>query len=224
MATHEPGPRTIVKICGLTRLEDARDALEAGADWLGFIVRGESPRRVDPSVAAGIVAAFPETVAVAVMVGVTPDEALTLARACGAARVQLHRVDPAGWPADFPLPVAFAVPVSGDGHLEARLPSPRDLALLDSADESRDGGTGRTFPWEAAVSLAARRPVMLAGGLGPDNVAAALERVRPFGVDASSRLEQAPGIKDALQVRRFVEAVRRYDARSQRDARTGRPA
>jgi len=226
VATREPSPRTIVKICGLTRLDDAREALAAGADWLGFVVRGESPRRLEPAVVADIVAALPGAVAVAVMVAPQPDEALATARACGAARVQLHRVDPAAWPDDFPLPMAFVVPVSADGRLEGRLPSLRDLVLLDTADGTRDGGTGRTFPWEAAVSLAARRPVMLAGGLGPENVAAALERVRPFGVDASSRLEQAPGVKDPQQIRRFVDAVRRFDApRGARvDVERGRPA
>src|SRR2546426_5308570 len=139
MPAREPGPRTIVKICVLTRLEDARAAREAGADWLGFVVRGESPRRVEPAVVAGIVAALPEAVAVAVMVTPEPEQALALARACGAARVQLHRVDPSRWPEDFPLPVAFAVRVTADGRLEGRLPAPRALALLDTADDSKDG-------------------------------------------------------------------------------------
>lgn len=205
--------RTVVKVCGLTRLEDARAAVDAGADWLGFILRWESPRRIEPAVAAAIVAALPETVAVAVMVGPTPDEALAMAREIGARRVQLHRVDPARWPADFPLPAAFAVTVDAEGRLLEAPPAARDLLLLDTADPERAGGTGRTFPWQAAAALAASRPVMLAGGLGPDNVAEAIARVRPFGVDASSRLEASPGHKDPVLVRRFVAAAREADLR-----------
>jgi phosphoribosylanthranilate isomerase len=212
VADDEPARRTVVKVCGVTRLEDARAALDAGADWLGFIVRGESPRRIEASVAADIIGGLPEATAVAVMVAPGPDEALTLARRIGARRLQLHHVDPAGWPKGFPLPVAFAVPVTQEGRLAGPLPGPGDLVLLDSADPNRAGGTGRSFPWATAVTLAAPRPVMLAGGLGPDNVRSAVERVRPFGVDATSRLEASPGIKDHDLVRRFVAAVRTQDA------------
>lgn len=208
-----PARRTVVKVCGLTRLEDARIAVEAGADWLGFVVRGGTDRQVEAAVAAEIVRALPEVTAVAVMVGPSPDEALATARAIGARRIQLHRVDPAEWPQHFPLPVAFAVPVTSEGRLMSRLPAPGDLVLLDTAHETKPGGTGQSFPWETAVALAARRPVMLAGGLGPHNVGMAIERVQPFGVDASSRLELSPGIKDHALVRRFVAMVRAEDAK-----------
>lgn len=212
MAAHGPARHTVVKVCGITRLEDARAALDAGADWLGFIVHGQSPRFLDASLAADIIGALPQATAVAVMVGPGPDEALALARRIGARRLQLHQVDPAGWPEGFPLPVAFSVLVTAEGRLTARLPAAHDLVLLDTAHEIKSGGTGQSFPWDSAVALAARRPVMLAGGLGPDNVAAAIERVRPFGVDASSRLEASPRIKDHDLVRRFVTAVRAQDA------------
>jgi len=208
----EPVRRTVVKVCGLTRLEDARAAIEAGADWLGFVVRGGTERHLEPEAAAAIIAALPDVTAVAVMVAPGPDEALATARAIGARRIQVHRVDPSEWPRGFPMPVAFAVPVAADGRLTGRLPSVNDLVLLDTAHETKAGGTGMSFPWDTAVALAARRPVMLAGGLDPDNVALAVDRVRPFGVDASSRLEAAPGIKDHELVRRFVAAVRRQDA------------
>ena len=120
---------------------------------------------------------------------------------------------PTTWPERFPLPVTFAVQVAEDGGLSSGLPSSDHLLLLDTADETRPGGTGRSFPWERAAALSVRRPVMLAGGLGPDNVSDALDRVRPYGVDAASRLETAPGIKDPDLVRRFVSAVRIHDAR-----------
>lgn len=207
-----PARRTLIKVCGLTRLEDARAALEAGADWLGFVVAGESPRRLDAGAAGDIVAALPGAAAVAVMVAPEPDQALRLARRVGAGRVQLHGVEAGAWPADFPLPVIVAVPVHADGRLGSPLPPARALVLVDTAHPVRAGGTGESFPWDAVATLAARRDVMLAGGLGPDNVERAIECVHPYGVDATSRLERAPGLKDHDRVRRFVAAVRRADA------------
>jgi len=203
--------RTIVKICGITRLEDARMALSAGADWLGFILRGESPRLVTAAEARSMSSALAGPVTVGVMVAPSPDEALELARAAGVTRVQLHGVDPGEWPAEFPLPAAFVVPVAGDGALMAPLPPRRDLVVLDTADAARAGGTGRVFPWFVAATVAADFDVMVAGGLDGGNVREMLEQVRPFGVDASSRLESAPGVKDAERVRRFVAAVRAHD-------------
>jgi len=204
-------PRTIVKVCGVTRLADARFAVESGADWIGVILHGDSPRRVSPERAAKIAAAIPGVPVVAVMVGVTPDHALEIARRAGALRVQIHR-PAAPWPAEFPLPAAIVVPVDRQGRLAADPPAAGHLLMLDTADPERAGGTGRRFPWYAAVAIARERLVMIAGGLTPANVAEAVRRVRPFAVDASSGLERAPGIKDSDLVRRFVLAVRELDA------------
>jgi len=209
----EAARRTIVKVCGLTRAEDARAAIAAGADWLGFVLWDGSPRRVTPEQMRAMAEPLERPVAVAVMVSPTPEEALEWARRAGAHRVQLHRVDPAAWPRDFPLPVTIAVPVARDGSLEAPLPALEHLVMLDTAHSTLVGGTGERFPWETARVVAATRPALLSGGLDADCVAAAIERVQPFGVDASSRLERAPGIKDAEQVRRFVAAVRAWDER-----------
>jgi phosphoribosylanthranilate isomerase len=204
---------TLVKVCGITRLEDARVAVDAGADWLGVVLSGTGPRRIAPEQAAVILQAFPGVPGVAVMVSPDPAEALRLARVAGAARVQLHGVDAAAWPDDFPLPVTFAITVGAVGVAAGTLPDPRHLILVDSAASDGSGGTGRTFDWDQAVPLARTRPIMIAGGLDGGNVARAIERVRPFGVDAASRLERAPGIKDAELVRRFVAAVRACDER-----------
>ena len=206
--------RTVVKVCGLTRLEDARHALDVGADWLGFVLWPGSPRRIDPEHAAEIVSALDGGVPVAVMVDPTPDEAMAMATRMGAARVQLHQVDPLAWPGDFPFPVAFAIPVSDDGTLVRALPLAGPLVMLDAADPVYVGGTGHRIPWDTARVVAATRDVLLAGGLDGDSVGSALEQVRPFGVDAASRLESRPGIKDPDKVRRFVAAVRDFDARS----------
>ena len=209
----EPSRRTIVKVCGITRPEDARAAVAAGADWLGFILWDGSPRNVAPERMRAMSEPLEATIAVAVMVAPDPGQALRVAALAGADRVQLHRVDPASWPADFPLPVTFAIPVAQDGSLGAPLPALEDLVLLDTAHPRLAGGTGERFPWETARIVAATRAVLLSGGLDAECVADAIERVQPFGVDASSRLESAPGIKDAEKMQRFVAAVRACDAR-----------
>ena len=203
--------RTIIKVCGLTRLEDARLAHEAGADWLGMIVLGESPRRISIEASREISTALDGAITVGVMVSPTPAEALERARAAGVARIQLHRVDPLTWPSAFPIPVAFAIGVEADGSLAAPLPAAEHIVLLDTAHPVQAGGTGVAFPWDTARVVAAGHDVMIAGGLGPDNIAAAIAAVRPFGVDASSRLESTPGIKDPDRVRAFIHAVRAMD-------------
>jgi phosphoribosylanthranilate isomerase len=208
--------RTIVKVCCITRVADAHVAIEAGADWVGVLLKGEGPRLIDVARARAISAAVDGAPVVAVMVGPTPEEALELARRAGATRVQLHRIDAFRWPEAFPLPVSVSVPVGPDGSLGEVLPPAHHTVLLDTADARRAGGTGRTFPWEAARVVSATRPVMIAGGLDSLNVAEAVARVRPYGVDASSRLESSPGIKDPDRVRRFVAAVR--DCEDFRDA------
>jgi phosphoribosylanthranilate isomerase len=203
--------RTIVKVCGITRPEDARAAVAAGADWLGFILWDGSPRNVTPERVRAMSEPLESAVAVAVMVSPDPDQALRAAALAGADRVQLHRVDPTQWPADFPLPVTFVISVSQDGSLGAPLPALDHLVLLDTAHPRLPGGTGERFPWETARVVAGTRPVLLSGGLDADCVAEAIERVQPYGVDACSRLERAPGIKDGEKVRRFVAAVRAWD-------------
>lgn len=200
--------RTLVKVCGLTRLEDARAAHEAGADWLGLVIESESPRRVSVEQAREITSALDGAVTVGVMVAPTPERALELARASGVTRIQLHRVDPLAWPRDFPFPVAIVVGVEGDGSLTAPLPVGEHLVMLDTAHDRLAGGTGRPFPWDTARVVASSRDVMLAGGLGPENVRDAIDAVRPWAVDASSSLEASPGIKDHERVRAYVEAAR----------------
>ncbi len=204
----------VVKVCGLTRQEDAAWAVACGADWLGFIVHGESPRLVEPEQAARIADGLAGGVPVAVMVGVSPEQALSLARRAHAQRLQLASVSPREWPEDFPLPCAFTVGVTPEGELEGEEPDARHLLMLDTSVAGRSGGTGRVWPWAVARPLAARRDVLLAGGLNADNVADAIRALAPFGVDASSGLETSPGRKDPERVRRFVEAARHAAATS----------
>ena len=222
-ATGRAPRRTLVKVCGLTRLEDAAWALDCGADWCGFIVHGHTPRRIEPERAAEIVDALSEWLAegnrkmVAVMAGVDAAQALELARRARAHRVQVHQ--PAGaWPLDFPLPTAVAVGVTPEGRILGDEPAARHLLMLDTSIAGHEGGTGRTWPWAVARPIAARRDVLLAGGLHADNVAEAIHTLRPFGVDAASRLESAPGVKDPEKVRRYIEAVRTCDLAPEREA------
>jgi len=211
--TGEPR-HTFVKVCGLTRAEDVTWARACGADWLGFILQADSPRRIDPARTAGLTALADGAITVGVVVGVSPRAALELARTAGVDRLQVHGVDASTWPADFPLNCHFAIGVSESGALSQPLTSHDRIWHLDTAIAGREGGTGRVFPWEAAAPLARARRVVLAGGLAADNVAAALAAVRPFAVDASSRLETGtPGSKDPDAVRRFIAAVRESDER-----------
>jgi phosphoribosylanthranilate isomerase len=216
--TRERGPvlprRTVVKVCGLTRREDAAWALACGADWLGFILHGQSPRLLDPEQAARIVDSVGGGVPVAVMSGVTPEQAEDLAFRAHAHRVQLHGVSSRHWPADFPLPCAFAMGVTPEGLLADEEPEAGHLLLLDTLIAGRTGGTGRAWPWALARPIAERRDVMVAGGLSGDNVAEVSRTLQPFGVDAASSLEASPGIKDPERVRRFIEAARQRDPAS----------
>jgi phosphoribosylanthranilate isomerase len=203
----------VVKVCGLTRVEDARHALACGADWLGFVVGAGGPRDIGAERMAAIVAELPGATAVAVVAGVDAPEALRLALRSGATRLQLHRTRVAGWPDDFPMPCAFVTSVGPEGDARGEIAPPPHLVLLDAAHPALTGGTGRTFPWARARALCGDRPFMLAGGLDGSNVAEAMRAARPFGVDASSRLESAPGVKDPERVRSFVAAVRESDER-----------
>ena len=203
---------TRVKVCGITRLADARLACELGASALGFVFWERSPRRTDPEAAAAITAALPAgPLPVGVFVDAPAEEICAVVERAGLGGVQLHgdetdeltRRLPAG------LEVLKAVPLRSPADVEVALRLPEAITvLLDVHDPVRRGGTGRTVDWELAAAVARRRRAFLAGGLGPDNVAAAIEAVRPYAVDASSRLEAAPGVKDPDRLRAFLSAAR----------------
>lgn len=197
---------TCVKVCGLTRLEDAAWAVECGADWLGFIVKANSPRSIAPAGAAAILRAPGRDRRGRDGVSPTPEEALELARACGAARLQLHRVDAAAWPADFPLPCTFGLGVGEDGSFHGAPPPPPPDPARHRARHA-GGRHGTDFSLNAAKQLALDRAVMLAGGLDGGNVADAIMAVRPYGVDAASTARsfarhQGPRTRAPLRRRR----------------------
>jgi phosphoribosylanthranilate isomerase len=196
----------LVKICGITRLEDAEAAVEAGAHALGFVFWPQSPRFIDPYRARDIVRALPSFVTpVGVFVNQPPEEVGAIASLVQLGAVQLHGDEPIAHVDALRRPVikALTLAAAENGGLEAW--PHRVIVLLDVHDPDRRGGTGRTIDWTAAAAVASRRRVVLAGGLTPDNVTEAVTAVRPFGIDVSSGVERAPGVKDHARLRTLFE-------------------
>lgn len=201
--------RPRVKICGLTRLEDALAAARLGAHALGFNFWPGSRRFISPAAARAIISALPPfVVPVGVFVDAGRDELLAAAAVSGVQVLQLHGDEPPALCAQLPLPVLKAIRVRG----------PESLALLEryagaaagfllDADSAGYGGSGATFDWALAAQAAARFPVTLAGGLTPANVAAAVRLVRPWAVDTASGVEVSPGVKDHDKLARFIGAA-----------------
>jgi phosphoribosylanthranilate isomerase len=199
----------MVKICGITSIEDAEAAVEAGAASLGFVFWPKSPRFIDPERARAIVSSLPPFV---VPVGVFVNQPAAHVRGVAAlvrlGAVQLHGDEDLLYVAGMDYPVIKAVSIeSGDETERIDMWPRRTTLLLDVHDPVSRGGTGRTIDWSAAAPIAARRRTLLAGGLTPDNVAQAVECVRPYGIDVSSGVERSPGIKDHARIRALFEAL-----------------
>jgi phosphoribosylanthranilate isomerase len=197
-----------VKICGVTRAEDALLAARLGADALGFNFWPGSKRHLAPAAARAIVRRLPPYVtAVGVFVDAPREEILRAVDASGVTAVQLHGDESPELCASLPLPVVKAIRVA-DAHALALLASYEVAGFLLDAPGPGYGGTGRTFDWSLAAEAAASVPVVLAGGLRPENVAEAIRAVRPWGVDVASGVESSPGVKDEDRLRRFIAAAR----------------
>lgn len=225
-----------VKICGITNLEDAQVAIEAGADLLGFIFYPKSPRYVEPDTAAGIISNLKTQYAplrqaqdaarTTQYVGVFVDEHVNRVREiieqCKLDLVQLHGSEP---PVEVRMlqPHAFkAIRPKQRGDAEAAvatyapvmdISADRPAFLIDAHHPWKFGGTGETSDWIAAKVVAWRFPIILAGGLTPENVVQAIEVAEPWGVDTSSGVEAEPGKKDHAEVRAFIEAAKSADAK-----------
>ena len=212
---------TRIKICGITSWEDAQAAVELSADALGFIF-AESPRRIQPDDARRIIERLPPFVTT---VAVFVDEQLEVMKNClnqtGCTAVQLHGQEPpfcipslSGWK------VIKAVRVRTAADLDSLVPYGEAHAfLLDTYVPGKPGGTGVPFDWNVLASVKLKRPVILAGGLTPDNLATALTTVRPHAVDVVSGVESSPGKKDRDKMRRFSQMVRAFDAAHVMEAR-----
>lgn len=196
-----------VKICGITTIEDARLAAELGASAIGMVFWPNSPRVVTPARARDIVEALPPFV-LAVGVFVDQGDARRLAERAGLHLMQFHGDEPATAYRDAPLPVIKAVAVRDRAAIDAADAVPRGATvLLDAHDPEKRGGTGTRIDWAIAAEIAARRPVILSGGLTPANVVDAIETVRPAAIDVSSGVESAPGRKDPAKLRQLFEAL-----------------
>ena len=207
-----PAPR--IKFCGITRLEDGQLAVDAGAWAIGMILWPGSVRACDLTEAARIGAALRRRVEVAgVFVNQPLDEVAALAETLHLSLVQLHGDEGPAFCMEVArrtgARVIKAMRVRGGEEVQA-LGAFRDVDfhLLDTYRDGLRGGTGETFDWALAARRHSKVPLILSGGLTPDNVAAAIEAVHPYAVDVASGVEQAPGIKDPDKLRAFAAAVR----------------
>ena len=199
-----------VKICGITNLADAHTAVEAGADLLGFVFYGQSPRRVSVKTASGIVRQVPPFVArVGVFVNAREEVISQALGECGLNVLQFHGDEAPLDCVKFGVMSLKAFRVRDEESLKALPAYQTDAWLLDAYTPGARGGTGATFNWDLAVEAQKfGRPIFIAGGLTPENVGEAVRRVRFFAVDVSSGVESAPGKKDAAKVRAFIAAAR----------------
>lgn len=205
----------LVKICGVTRADDALAAVDAGASAIGFVFWPDSPRYVDPYRARAIRAALPPFVtAVGVFVNQPVEYVSGVASLVRLGAVQLHGDETPQYASLLSAPIVKALPLTTLGESDLAAWPDETMVLLDVHDPVKRGGTGRTIDWDAAAAVSARRRIVLAGGLTPDNVADAVARVRPFGIDVSSGVEVSPGIKDHRRVRALFEALHGIPARS----------
>ena len=204
---------TRIKFCGITTLEDAELAVAAGAWAIGLIFWPSSPRRAGFDAAAEIAAEVKRRVEVTgVFVNATLDHVAETADAVGLTMLQLHGDEGPAYCAEAArrtgCKVMKAVRVRSGADVQALAPFHTDYHLLDSFTAGVPGGTGETFAWEIARGHRGRVPIVLSGGLTPDNVEEAIAAVHPFAVDVASGVERSPGIKDPEKLQAFAAAVR----------------
>jgi len=198
-----------IKICGITRLQDALDACELGADILGFNFVPASPRYLNPYTARDIVSSLPPFVTT---VGIFADEELSivdnLAAFINLDAVQLHGNEDARYCRNVKSPVLKVLRVASLSDLKGVDEFDVSAYLLDARVDDVLGGSGKTFPWELAKSLCRSQKVFVAGGLTPENVGDAVQTLAPYGVDTASGVESQPGVKDRVLVERFIRSAR----------------
>jgi phosphoribosylanthranilate isomerase len=204
---------TKIKFCGITELDDAERAVATGAWAVGLNFWPGSPRRCDPDAAAEIAAAIKRRVeVVGVFVNATLDRVAEIADGVGLTTVQLHGDEGPAYCSEAArrtgCKVIKAVRVRSGADVQALSSFHTDYHLLDSYIPGVPGGTGETFAWEIARAHRGSVPMILSGGLNPDNVGEAIRAVSPFAVDVASGVERAPGVKDPDKLQAFADAVR----------------
>jgi len=205
-----------IKICGITNAPDALAAVEAGADALGFVFHDQSPRHILLSAAATIIRQLPPFIVKAGLFVNAPEELVLRAIAdCGLNLLQFHGDETPEYCLQFGLMSLKAFRIRDAESLQALPNYPTDAWLLDAYTPGQLGGTGEKFDWDLAIEAKKfGRPISLAGGLTPENVAEAIRKVEPYAVDVSSGVESAPGRKDAIKMKAFIRAVKQASEES----------
>ena len=204
-------PRIKVKICGTTSLKDAFLAVENGADAIGFIFYKMSPRNISQKEAKEIILQLPPFIeTVGVFVNETSDKINRIAEQCKLNSIQLHGEESPALCRRVKRKVIKAFRVKNADSLKSIASYDVSGFLLDSYNGGSKGGTGQVFDWNLALRVKKQGPVILAGGLNPYNVFTAIHRVKPYGVDVCSGVENSPGIKDHEKIREFIKSVRRF--------------
>lgn len=202
---------TRIKICGITNLEDALLATHLGADALGFVF-SKSPRRISPEKAQEIISQLPPFVnTVGVFANEPLERIVETLDSCSIDVVQLHGDENQKYCSElkeFNKKIIKAVRIRDELSLLELLSFDVDAHLFDSYSKEAYGGTGKTFDWDVIKGKDFSKPIILSGGLAADNVAEAIEFFQPYGVDASSRLEKEPGVKEPKSVTEFIKVVR----------------
>jgi phosphoribosylanthranilate isomerase len=206
--------RTRIKVCGITEPEDARAAVAAGADGLGFIFVPQSPRHIDPDRVREITGELPPLVNA---VGVFVDEELEVVEEiihyCGLSVVQLHGAETPDYCSNISCQVVKSFAINSATESDDLAPYAEFVNgfLLDTYHKDMAGGTGAAFDWGLVEQIKPPGPVILAGGLTPDNVGDAIKQVKPFAVDVNSGVEYQPGRKDTDKLKKFAHEVRKAD-------------
>ena len=210
--------RTRIKVCGMTDMAEANGLVAAGVDALGFIFVEASPRNIAPEKAREIIASLPPFVdAVGVFVDQELDVVNDIAKYCGLTMVQLHGSESPQYCESVNTRVVKTFSIRPDAEVSETNPFYEPYlemvsgVLLDTYHEKVAGGTGQTFDWDLIKKCRPSVPLILAGGLTPENIADAVRHVRPFAVDVNSGVEVSPGVKDIGAVERLVETVRVTD-------------
>jgi len=201
-----------VKICGITQYDDAKTAVSLGVDALGFIFYPKSPRYINPLQAREIIKRLPPFVSrVGVFVNEVSETIKEIARQTGIDTVQLHGSESPSMCGQLPFTLIKAFPVGPDFDVSLLDEYPVNAFLLDTWSDSTPGGSGRTFDWSIAkIAAQYHHNIILAGGLGPTNIAEALETVQPYAVEFNSGVEIKPGIKNPRKMRDAVAIVKNW--------------
>ena len=204
--------QVLVKFCGITRLEDALCAVEAGADFLGFIFYAKSSRHITPEKAAEIISQLPEEVKkVGVFVNESMFSILRIVDTCGLDVIQLHGDETPEF-ADKVGPewIWKAFSLKNESQIPEVCGFPCQAVLLDAGNATQRGGTGETCDWSMARKVAEEKTVVLAGGLSSDNILEAITVVKPIAVDGNSGVEVLPGVKDHDKIKEVMNIINKY--------------